>query len=166
MSYIIYYIGHLCFLAQCLLLIMSLTTLKKSHKKIAERDNTKLSLRGNLYKKNKRRVSFSKLLKIGFISTTFVVIIFTSIYVLFLTNYTSAESISQKTVLNKLSQTLVLPDQAPSDLRRVSNADQLAKEDPFYKNVQNGDYIIFFKNMIVIFDFNKGLIKNVKTAQS
>lgn len=137
--------------------------LKKGQQKIAEQDNKKLSLQGNLYRKNKRRISFSKLFKLSLIFTSFLVIVFITVYAMFLTNHTNAETITQKTILNKLSQTLTLPDQPITSVMRVSNAEELAKENAFYKDVKNGDYIIVFQNMVIIYDFNKGLIKNVKT---
>ncbi len=135
----------------------------KKQRIFSELNNDKLPFSGNLYKKNQRRISFSKLFRWTFISVFFISIVFAVIYGVFLNNKTSAESINQNTVLNQLSKNLILPKDEIINIMRVSNAKDLEKQDIFYKNVKNGDYVIIYKSMVILYDFDKSLIKNIKT---
>ena len=135
----------------------------KKTKIFREQSTEKLPLRGNLYKKNQRRISFSKLFKLVFVCIAFISILFVSVYAIFLNNRTSAESINQATVLEHLSKNLVLPQEEVNSVMRVSNAKELSSQEEFYKDVKNGDYIIIFDKLVLIYDFDKSLIKNIKT---
>ncbi len=129
-------------------------------------NNRSLPLRGNLYRKNKRRISFSKLFKIAFISVSFISIVFAILYGLFLYNKTNAENINQETVLKGLSQIMTLPNNTDLiSVKRVSDAKNLISENDFYKNIAltNGDYIIVYKNTLIIYDFDKNHIKKIQT---
>jgi len=126
-------------------------------------NNEKLPLSGNLYKKNKRRISFAKLFKLVFASVAFLSLTFIVIYVVFLNNKTNAESVNQGTVLTQLSKNFVLPEEEVVSMMRVSNAKELSSQDTFYKNVKNGDYIIVYKSMVIIYNFDKNLVENVRT---
>lgn len=125
----------------------------------------KLPLTGNLYRKNKRRISFSKLLRMSFLFVAFLSITFVVLYGLFLYNKTNAESVNQDVVLKELSQIIVLPDEPVVSLVRVSDAKKLANQNSFYQsaNLANGDYIIIYKDIIIIYNFDKNLIKKIKT---
>ena len=46
---------------------------------------------------------------------------------------------------------------------RVSNAKVLASQNELYKDIKNGDYIIVFKSMILVYDFDSSFIKDIKT---
>lgn len=138
----------------------------KKQRIFSELNNGKFPFTGNLYKKNQRRISFSKLFKWAFVSVFFISIVFAVIYGVFLNNKTSAESINQNTILNQLAKNLILPEDEIINIMRVSNAKDLEKQDIFYKNVKNGDYVIIYKSMIILFNFDKSLIKGIKTLQN
>jgi hypothetical protein len=76
---------------------------------------------------------------------------------------TNAESITQDTVLDQLSKQIILPEEDPTSMMRIQDSKSLIKQDIFYKNIDNGDYIIVFSNLVLIYDFDKKLIKNIKT---
>lgn len=137
--------------------------MNSKRQKISESKNEKLPLTGNLYKKNQRRISFFKLFRLAFISVAFLSITFLIVYAVFLNNKTSAESINQNTVLNQLSKNLILPNEEVVEMRRVSDARILSEQEAFYDNVKNGDYIIVYKSMSILYDFDKSLIKKIKT---
>ncbi|MDQ1282166.1 MAG: hypothetical protein QG630_517, partial [Patescibacteria group bacterium] len=46
---------------------------------------------------------------------------------------------------------------------RVSDAKNLSIQDNLYKNVKNGDYIIVYKSMILVYDFDSRFIKDIRT---
>lgn len=137
--------------------------INKKQQKFTEENTESLPFSGDLYKKNQRRISVFKLSKVVFLSTSFVAIVIIVVYGIFLSTKTNAESITQDTVLTQLSRQLILPDQELLSIMRVSNAKELANQDDFYKNVKNGDYIIVYQNMVLVYDFDDSLIKNVKT---
>lgn len=76
---------------------------------------------------------------------------------------TNAESINQEMVLERLGTQFVLPEIEPTKVMRVSDAKELSIQDEFYRNIKNGDYIIVYDNLMLIYSFDQKLIKNVKT---
>lgn len=136
-------------------------TYKRQIEKIDK--NSKLPFTGNLYKKNKNRISFFKFLKLGFISIAFLFIFSITFYIVLLNNKTNAESLNQETVLKQLSKSIILPQEEIEDFQRISNAKDLANQEEFYKDAKNGDYIIVYHSMALIYNFDEKLIKNIKT---
>ncbi len=126
-------------------------------------EENRLPLSGNLYIKNKRRINLNRFFKFSLLTISFIFIVFISIYAFFLKNKTNAESINQTTILNQLSKNIILPKEEIINIMRISNAKELSSQDKFYENIENGDYILIFKNMSMIYDFDKNLIKNIKT---
>lgn len=132
--------------------------------KIIKKENTELPLSGNLFERNRKRISAFKLLRLIFVSSTSVFILFIILYGVIKSNKTNAESITQDTVISQLSKTISLPDNELISIMRVSDAKSLSIQDNLYKNVKNGDYIIVFKSMVLVYDFDSRFIKNVKTT--
>lgn len=116
----------------------------------------------NLPKKNKKLFKF-KIVKTALISIFSIFILFSVIYGLAISNKTRAESITQDVVLNDLSKQIILPNETPVKIIRIQEVKNLIKQDSFYKDAENGDYIIVFEKMAIIYNFDKKLIKNVKT---
>lgn len=142
------------------------TTTKKRVSRTLKYSNKRMPFRGNLYRKNKRRISFSKLLKLSLITSTFVIILFAVLYGLFLYNKTNAESVNQNVVLKQLSSIINLPeDNNLISVKRISNAKELISQGDLYKNInlENGDYIIIYKDMLIIYNFDKNHIKKIQT---
>lgn len=137
--------------------------LTKKEQKFIEEDIESLPFSGDLYKKNQRRISVFKLTKVLFLSISFLAVVVIVVYGVFLTNKTNAESITQDTVLTQLSKQIILPDQELLSVKRVFDAKTLASQEDFYKNLKNGDYIIVYKHMVLLYDFDDSIIKNVKT---
>lgn len=125
----------------------------------------KINLQKNKYKKILYILSryFHKYFKV--ISLSFVVFLILIIVITSLINSSrsKAESITQETVLSELKKTISIPDYAPTSIMRVSNAKELSSQDEFYKNIENGDYIIVYDNIALVYNFDKDYIKNVKT---
>lgn len=136
----------------------------KKTTKTSKYSNRRLPLSGNLYKKNKHKISLSKLLHLAFWGVAFLSVFFLVLYGLFSYNKTNAESINQDVVLKQLSKILVLPEAKVISVKRVSNAKDLATQDEFYQeaNLENGDYIIIYKDMTLVFNYDKNLIKKIK----
>lgn len=137
---------------------------KITKSKIIKEDNTELPLSGNLFERNRKRISTFKLLRLIFVSSASIFILFIVLYGVIKSNRTNAESITQDTVISQLSKTISLPDDGLISIMRVSDAKTLSTQDNLYKNVKNGDYIIVFKSMVLVYDFDSRFIKNIKTT--
>jgi len=146
--------------------------MKRENKKIIKNvnlihtDNLSLPLSGNLYKKNNKRISCAKFFRLLFLSTTgFIILIslFSGIITLY-SNQSRAETLSQDLILSTLAKNIVLPESFTLEkMIRVSNGDQLRDQNNFYKDVNDGDYIIVYKDMSIIYDYYHNQIKNVLT---
>ena len=154
------------FKATFILLNSYTMTTKKTEKqvKIIKKENTELPLSGNLFERNRKRISAFKLLRLIFVSSTSIFILFIILYGVIKSNRTNAESITQDTVISQLSKTINLPENDLVSIMRVSDAKTLSNQDNLYKNVKNGDYIIVFKSMVLVYDFDSRFIKDIKTT--
>ena len=137
---------------------------KKAEKtKIIEKENIKLPLSGNLFERNRKRISSFKFLRLIFISSSSFFIIFIVLYGLINSNKSNAESVTQETIISQLSKSIDLSDDELISVMRISDAKTLSNQDNLYKNVKNGDYIIIYKSMILVYDFDSSFIKNIRT---
>ncbi len=126
--------------------------------------NTELPLSGNLFEKNKRRISAFKLLKLIFVSTSSFFIIAIILYSIVKSNQSNAESITQDKIVSQLSKIINLPEDGLINIMRVSDAKNLSSQDNLYKDVKNGDYIIVYKSMVLVYNFDSRFIKNIRTT--
>ncbi len=124
---------------------------------------SELPLSGNLFEKNRKRISTFKLMRLIFIFSSSSFIILIVLYGLFNSSRTKAESITQETVISQLARTINLPTDGLISIMRVSNAKNLASQDTLYKDIKNGDYIIVYNSMILVYDFDSRFIKDIKT---
>lgn len=132
--------------------------------KIIEKENIKLPLSGNLFEKNRKRISTFKVLKLFFVCSSSFIIIFIVLYGVIKSNKTNALSVTQDKIVSQLSKSIELPDEETLiNIMRVSDAKSLSLQDNLYKNIKNGDYIIVYKAMILVYDFDSRFIKNIRT---
>lgn len=137
---------------------------KKTEKiKIIKKENTELPLSGNLFERNRKRISTFKLLRLIFVFSSSFFIIFIILYSVVNSNKSNAGSVTQDKIVSQLSKTINLPDDGLISIMRVSDAKNLSNQDNLYKNVKNGDYIVVYKSMILIYDFDSRFIKNIRT---
>ena len=132
---------------------------------IIEQENEHLPLSGNLYEKNQRRISLSRSFKIMFLSIVSGLVVVIVIFGYINSAKTKAESVTQDNVISQLSKQINLPNEIPTTFLRVSDAKTLALQDEFYKNVQNGDYIIVYSSIALVYDFANNKIENIKTLR-
>lgn len=141
--------------------------IKKTEKtKVIEKENTKLPLSGNLFERNRKRISSFKLLRLIFVFSSSFLIIFIILYGVIKSNKTNAGSITQEKIVSQLSKTINLPNEGLISVMRVSDAKNLSIQDNLYKNVKNGDYIIVYKSMILVYDFDSRFIKDIRTMNN
>jgi len=73
-------------------------------------------------------------------------------------------SFSDKFILEKVSKHIVLPKEVPLSLVRVEDADKLRLEHPFYKDVKEGDYIIAYTKLFIIYDAMHDEVRAMKES--
>jgi len=112
--------------------------------------------------KNNKKPLFRIIVKVFFVFLSFILLAFIVLYGIFLVKKTNAESITQKTILTQISKSINLPNDFKYILRVSDNKD-LELEDILYKGINIGDYIIVYSSMVIVYDFDKNFIKNIKT---
>jgi len=71
-----------------------------------------------------------------------------------------------KRVLKELGEILLLPDGVVPTMAIVTNADILKKQQGFFKDVKNGDRVIIYPEMAIIFDAKAEKIIKVGPVQT
>ena len=70
--------------------------------------------------------------------------------------------VSKTEIVARVRAHTTLPETEPEAVVRVENADTLKKQNPFYENIKEGDYIIIYPMLAVIYDLRKDTIVALK----
>ena len=70
--------------------------------------------------------------------------------------------VSQSEIVARVSQLTELPKEAPYDVVRVQDGNALRTQNPFYKDIKEGDYILIYKDLAVIYDLRNNAIIGIK----
>jgi hypothetical protein len=70
--------------------------------------------------------------------------------------------VSQSEIIARVAKLTSLPQEDPYEIVRVQDQDDLRKQNPFYKDVKEGDYIIMYKNAAIIYDLRNNAIVAMK----
>jgi hypothetical protein len=73
--------------------------------------------------------------------------------------------ISKSEIVNRVMKLTSLPNHAPSAVVRVENPENLQKQNPFYSGVKEGDYIIVYPKLAVIYDLRNDAIVGLKVSE-
>lgn len=71
------------------------------------------------------------------------------------------EGVNKDNLIEILSKRTELPSSDPLSVFRVQDSDVLKKEDDFYKDADDGDWVVIYKEIAIIYDGRKDLIKNI-----
>ena len=137
-----------------------------------KKNNVSLGSRSSSTSRVKRRskkilkaVLLSKIFDKGFRFVIFVIVVLSTLYGVyaFLDNrVTSNVIVSESEIIKRVSKLTDLPKEAPLSVARVEDAVDLQKQNAFYSNVKEGDYILAYKNTIVIYDLLNDVIVSRK----
>ena len=72
--------------------------------------------------------------------------------------------VSQSEIVSRVGKLTALPQEAPYEIVRVQDEEDLRKQNPFYKDIKEGDYILMYKDLAVIYDLRANSIVAVKHA--
>jgi len=70
--------------------------------------------------------------------------------------------ISQSEIIARAGKLTPLPQDAPKEIVRVQDPDDLRKQSDFFKDIKEGDYILMYENVAVIYDLRNDRIVAVK----
>lgn len=98
--------------------------------------------------------TFPKLVKY-FIVSLVVVLVLLSVYLYLQKTISGSVIVSESEILNKVNKQVVLPQDGLMSVKRVQDSATLRIQNDFYKEIKDGDYIISYKNKIIIYDFMK-----------
>lgn len=73
--------------------------------------------------------------------------------------------VSQSEIIARVGKLTSLPQEEPYEIVRVQDDEDLKKQNVFYKDIKEGDYIIMYKDMAVIFDLRNNTIINMKKSE-
>ncbi len=73
--------------------------------------------------------------------------------------------VSKSEILARVAKHTELPAGNPDAVVRVQDAGTLKKENSFYENVKEGDYIIMYPNLAIIYDLRNDSIVGLKRTE-
>ena len=115
--------------------------------------------------KNKNKASIFSILRYTFLSSVSVFILFITILGFVKSSTFANEVVEEKDVLIRLSHIISLPENEKYTIEIITNEEDLKKnEDTFYYKVSNGDYLIKYQNLFILYDFQNNFLKSVKTS--
>jgi hypothetical protein len=70
--------------------------------------------------------------------------------------------VSQSEIISRAGKLVPLPQTPPDEVVRVQDEENLRLQNPFYHDIKEGDYILIYNNMAVIYDLRNNVVKGVK----
>jgi len=70
--------------------------------------------------------------------------------------------VSQSEIVARVGKLTLLPGEAPYEIVRVQDEEDLRKQNDFYKDVKEGDYIMMYKKVAIIYDLRNNTIVAIK----
>lgn len=72
--------------------------------------------------------------------------------------------VSQSEIISRISKHTELPDEKPEAIVRVQDPETLQKQAALFGNVKEGDYIVVYPSMAVVYDLRNDRIVALKTT--
>ena len=70
--------------------------------------------------------------------------------------------ISQSEIVARVGRLTTLPEGLPDEIVRVQDGEDLRKQNSFYKDIEEGNYILMYKDTAVIYDLRADRVVGVK----
>lgn len=112
-------------------------------------------------KKLLKKILLSKVFHSAFRVAVIVVVVMLSlsvVYSLIDQKLSNNVIVSESEIVSRVSRLVTLPSEAPISIMRVSDANTLMNQNQFYKDVKEGDYVLAYKNMIILYDLREDKI--------
>lgn len=125
----------------------------------------KLHKKSKVLSKKITKVNFSSLFKIKNHKPLFAVIVFVFIGLLLYRGISNSVVVSQSEIIRRISKHVELPNNPPLSVVRVDNAENLRVQNSFYQDINEGDYILAYRTMVVIYDLRNDKIVRVTSSR-
>lgn len=73
--------------------------------------------------------------------------------------------VSKSEIIARVAKHIELPAEEPEALVRVQDAETLQKQAPLYENVKEGDYILVYSSLAVVYDLRNDHIVAMKSTR-
>jgi ribosomal protein S2 len=73
--------------------------------------------------------------------------------------------VSQSEIVARVVKLTAVPQEGPEEIVRVQDPEVLKKQNEFYKNVKEGDYILMYQNLAIIYDLRSNRIVAIKRKE-
>ena len=83
-------------------------------------------------------------------------------YLYFNNSFANDVVVSQSEIISRVSKLVVLPSVAPDKVVRVEDAQILKSQSDFFGNTKDGDYILMYKNLVIVYDLRNNVIVAMK----
>ena len=100
---------------------------------------------------------------------TILIIISTFVYVSYRVigkTFANEVIISKSEIIARVGKLTPLPHEEPYELVRVQDEEDLRKQNPFYKDIKEGNYIIMYPSMAIIYDLRTNTIISAKKIEA
>jgi hypothetical protein len=74
--------------------------------------------------------------------------------------------VSQSEIIARVAKLTPVPQEDPEEIVRVQDPEILKKQNSFYNDVKEGDYILMYPNLAVIYDLRSNSIVAVKRNET
>lgn len=72
--------------------------------------------------------------------------------------------ISKSEIVSRVAKLVPVPAEPPYDVVRVEDGVNLQRQNPFYKDVKEGDYILMYKDVAIVYDLRSNAIVAMRTT--
>jgi hypothetical protein len=72
--------------------------------------------------------------------------------------------VSQSEIVARVGKLTLLPFESPYEVVRVQDEEDLRKQNSFYKDIKEGDYVLMYRDLAVIYDLRNNVIKGVRRS--
>ncbi len=72
--------------------------------------------------------------------------------------------ISKSEIVSRVAKLVPVPEDPPYDVVRVEDGVNLQRQNPFYKDVKEGDYILMYKDVAIVYDLRSNAIVAMRTT--
>lgn len=73
--------------------------------------------------------------------------------------------VSKSEIVKRVTKFIVLPEGEPQAVVRVEDAESLKKQNGFYEGVKEGDYILVYQKVAIIYDLRNDAIVGLKSTE-
>lgn len=118
-------------------------------------------------KKGLRAILLSRAFHVGFKILFIATVSCSALYgtYAFIGNTVSKDVVVSKAeIVIRVAKHTSLPDVKPDAVVRVQDPDTLKKQNPFYANVKEGDYVLMYPSLAVIYDLRNDSIIAIKQS--